>query len=216
MQDYSLREHPASTMRRLKASGDWPEAGRLLRRIKQQCRRRLVKSGEVVESYLEFVKAVEHQLEVSKKGWDAVHDRWPPPPGTRPQASLAAYLRSERGPGRDRVDTTLPVLFRTPLLSREAWQRFEEIGDTETLLDEVIWVYDHLDDANVDPLECPNLAAWVLLGMSRNDPLRFHAWIDRVLTYHESQGAEVATGRSREEQSWAENEHVTCYNSHVG
>ena len=71
MQDYQLREHPASTMRRLKASGDWREAGRLLRRIKQQCRRPRARSGEAVESCLAFVYSIKHQLEVSKARWVA-------------------------------------------------------------------------------------------------------------------------------------------------
>lgn len=190
MQDYTLLEHPVNTTRRLKASGVWPVASRLLRRTKQQWRRKLAKSHRptAAGTLLDFVKTADHHLKVAKAGWDAVQGRWPPPPGTEPISSLAAYLLTVRGPGRDGVDGKRPPLFGMPPISQEAQRRFEEIGDTKSIRDDVIWVYDHLDVGNAEPIQAPTLSAWVLLGIARTDPFGFYAWIDRVLRHLESKG----------------------------
>lgn len=194
MQDYTLLEHPISTIRRLKSADHWPEASRLLHRVKQQRRRQLESHRAASRgALLELVRDVDHQLQVAKAGWDAVQRRWPPPSDIEPLTSLAAYLRTERGPGRDGVDRTRPKMLGMPPISKEAERRFEQIGDKESIREDVLWVYGHLDDGNVDATQAPNLESWVLLDIARGDPLGFLAWIDRVCSYLESQEAEVAT-----------------------
>jgi hypothetical protein len=79
-QDHQLREHLTSTIERLKALGVWSDADRLLRKVKQQYRRRFAKAGGVMTAG--------GQLESSKAGWDAVHDQWPLPAGATPLTSL--------------------------------------------------------------------------------------------------------------------------------
>jgi len=159
-QDYQLREHPSSTIRRLKALGVWAEADRLLRKIKQQHRRQLDKAGGT--------PTLSWQVEANKAAWDAVHDRWPPPAGTEPLPSLVEYLRTTRGAPRPSKPADLPPL---PI---EAVRRFDQIGDTVSLDSDIVWVYHHLYDDSVDATTAPSRGAWSLLNHARQDAARFY------------------------------------------
>jgi hypothetical protein len=151
--DYALPEHPSDTIGRLKATGAWPEAERLLRKVKQRHRNRVARNGAPMTT--------QQRLAMNYAGWQAVQEKWTPPKNARPLASLAEYLRSARG--------TLRIgKHGLPTLTEEAEQRFSEMGEPN-LRGDVVWVYNHLDDANATPLDAPSRGAWSLLAEGRKD-----------------------------------------------
>ena len=158
-EDCQLLEHPMATIRRLKALGVWPEADRLLRKVKQRFRRQATK--------VDGGTTMTQRLQMTKAAWAAVHERWPPPPGTLPLESLASYLRSTR---RNRHSDAI----RTRALPLAAERRFDEIGQTTNHVDEVIWVYHRLDDEHVGPLDAPSRGAWSMLIHARMNKDRFY------------------------------------------
>jgi hypothetical protein len=158
-EDCSLREHPNETIRRLKALGVWPEANRLLRKVKQQYRRQAAKS--------EGAASLTHRLNATKAAWEAVLERWPPPIDAIPLESLAKYLRLA-----NLAENSEEIAKRA--LTPSAIQRFDQIGDTVNHIEEVIWVYHHLDDEQVDPSTAPSRGAWSMLCHARKDKNRFY------------------------------------------
>ncbi len=156
-QDRQVRENPTDTIRRLRECGVWQDSDRLRRSVKQRFRNRYGESGR---------STIERPLEMNADAWNAVHDRWPPLPGTLPLRSLAAYLRGTRGAlptGTNRIN-------HLPPLSFEAQRRFHDIGDTNDPAGEILWVYHHRDDDPPNPLACPSRGAWSLLELARSKP----------------------------------------------
>ena len=137
LNDCQLLEHPNETIGRLKELGAWPEADRLLRKVKQRFRRQAAK--------IEGPMSMAQRLEMARAAWEAVLERWPPPPGTTPLESLASYLWSTRGARHSEAGGTAT-------LSPEAERRFNQLGETVNHIDEVIWVYQHLDHEHIGPL----------------------------------------------------------------
>jgi hypothetical protein len=159
IQDFQLREHPNETMKRLRQCGEWREAEKVLRKVKQAYHRGFKKAGGVLNT--------QRRLELSKAGWDAVHERWPPPPGTKPLESLLGYIETTKIAGKA-VPKDLPTV------SAAAERRFNSIGETDDLTGEVLWVYNNLGNANVDPMDAPSRGAWSLLAHARSDRKAFY------------------------------------------
>ena len=157
--DCQLPEHPIATIRRLKALGVWPEADRLLRKVKQRFRRHAAR--------VDGATTMTQRLQMTKAAWEAVHERWPPPSGTQPLESLASYLRTTTGARHAEAS-------RTRALPPQAERRFGEIGETANHADEVVWVYHHLDDERVGPLDTPSRGAWSMLIHARMNKDRFY------------------------------------------
>lgn len=158
-EDYGLQEHPDVTKARLRASGDWEQADRLIRseRTAQYHKTRRERGpGPFDEN--EAVRA-------SKAAWDLVHERFPPGPEAVPLASLAEYIKGKRR-ARDKTRSRPP--------SAQAIERFEEIEGSHDHAVEVIWVYNHLDDQQASALEAPSRGAWTMLAEARQNKSWFY------------------------------------------
>src|SRR5262245_20795455 len=107
-------------------------------------------------------------MELAKAAWDAVHDRWPPPPDAQPLLSLREYVKDKKEATKRRAQPNLPPL------SGAAIERFDEIGETDDLTGDTVWVYHHATNPSVDPRTCPSRGAWSLLEYARQDPDKFY------------------------------------------
>jgi hypothetical protein len=157
--DHQLREHPDSTIARLKKLGVWEDAEKVLRKVKAKFTRKIRRAGGSL--------TLQRRIELAKFAWDEVQRRWPPPDGTPPLKSLALYVQSTRG-SRSRGPDKLPVL------GLAAERRFTEIAGSPDLHRDVIWVYEHLHAPDIDPLDCPSRGAWSLLAFARENPEKFY------------------------------------------
>ena len=157
--DQQLLEHPNETMRRLKAIGQWKDADRLLRKIKQNLHRQYQSEGGPL--------TLGRRVALAKTGWDAVQEKWPPPGGAVPLDSVIEYVQTFPG---SRGSRNLEL----PPLSVAAEQRFDVIGETEKLTDETIWVYHNIENTSVTAFDCPSRGAWSLLAYAREDKQRFY------------------------------------------
>jgi hypothetical protein len=151
--DCQLKEHPSATWARLKASGQWEAAEKMLRSRKQNLRNKFAREGGPL--------TLQRRVEMTKVAWDAVHTQWPPPKGTPPLLSVLAYLEVTKSPATEDG------------LTLEARRRFDTIGDNVDLAADVTWVYHHVDNAQADPLECPSRGAWSMLLHARLNKARF-------------------------------------------
>ena len=142
----------------MKAIGEWKEADRLLRKIKQNLHRQYQSEGGPL--------TLGRRVALAKAGWDAVQEQWPPPAGAVPLDSVIEYVQTFQGSRGARK-------LELPPLSFAAAQRFTEIGETESLTDETIWVYHNLENDAVSPLDCPSRGAWSLLAYAREDKRAF-------------------------------------------
>jgi hypothetical protein len=159
VKDHQLLEHPNETTRRLKALGEWKEADRVLRKVKQNLHRQYQSEGGPL--------TLGRRVALAKAGWDAVHEQWPPSAGAVPLDSVIEYVQTFQG-SRGARNLELPPL------SFAAAQRFSEIGETESLTDETIWVYHNIENDAVSPFDCPSRGAWSLLAYAREDKNRFY------------------------------------------
>jgi hypothetical protein len=158
VQDQGLSEHPSDTMLRLRQSGEWPAAEKLLRKVKQKYHRKFKKAGGGL--------SLARRVELSAAAWRAVHDHWPPPADAKPLESLLQYLQTTTSTGK-------PAPKELPAMTVAAERRFNDIGETTDLVTEVLWVYHNLD-ANVEAIECPSRGAWSLLAHARSDREAFY------------------------------------------
>ena len=62
----------------------------------------------------------------------------------------------------------------TAMLPPGAERRFNQIGETVNHIDEVLWVYQHLDHEHIGPLEAPSRGAWSMLSHARTQKDRFY------------------------------------------
>jgi hypothetical protein len=145
-------------------AGLWPDAEKLLRKIKMQFHRRYRKAGGAL--------TLDRRLELAKASWDAVHDQWPPPAGTSPLESLRAYIEGTRSVREDRQQ-------ELPALSAEAQKRFDKIGEPADPTADISYVFNNIETPNADALVCPSRGAWALLGRARRDPEWFYVRIYR-------------------------------------
>ena len=158
-EDCQLPEHPNETIRRLKELGVWPAADRLLRKVKQRFRRQVTN--------IEGPMSMAQRLDMTRAAWEAVLECWPAPPDATPLESLASYLKSTR-------EARHAGASGTATLSPEAERRFNQLGETVNHIDEVLWVYQHLDDEQVGPLDAPSRGAWSMLCHARTQKDRFY------------------------------------------
>src|SRR5688500_2017218 len=142
--DQQLAEHPDDTIRRLKATGEWPNADKVLRKVKAVHRRRYVKVGAPMND--------DQRLEMTKAAWDEVHAQWPPPPNGEPLASLRDYLGGGRG-----LDDAAKL--KLPALSAAAEARFTSLGKADDPTADISWVFNHLEAPKLNPMTCPSRGA---------------------------------------------------------
>ena len=110
---------------------------------------------------------IEQHLNMTMAAWAAVLEHWPPPSGTTPLKSLTSYLRSTRGTRRANTSWT-------PKLPPAVARRYDQIGEPVNLIDDVVWVYHHLDDEQVGSIDAPSRGAWSMLYHARADKDRFY------------------------------------------
>ncbi len=150
--DASLPEHPDATKRRLRDSGEWVEAEEIFNSVRERHYKRL--RGKNLKLTLG------QRVEANKAAWEAVYQLYPVPPGALPIESMAKYLA-----GSHRLTKTQKL----PRLTEAEEQRFDELGESDDHVGEVLWVYNNLEKSDVSAGECPSRGAWFMLSHARRD-----------------------------------------------
>jgi hypothetical protein len=135
-----LLEHPDDTKIRLTLAGQWRQGLKVYR--------------SELATMVRHQPGVKAGLDGQLAAWREVQRRWPPPDGARPLESIAELEKIRSRWGR---------------VYNAAEERFAEIGETEELANEIVWVYHNIDNKNADPLQCPSRGAWTMLKKARRE-----------------------------------------------
>lgn len=169
LEEYAgLAEHPDETLRRLEASGVWEREAQkffndeLSRNRKNPALRKRAR----------------------REAWRAVQDIWKPPSDAVPMPTILeqqqrAKERAKAAEGR-RAEKAEERGTRPPKLKPEEKEHFRRI-DAEMAsgrlrrdsLDDMQWVYEHLDDDEVTAMDAPSRGAWTRLFHARYNRVKF-------------------------------------------
>lgn len=163
-----LLEHPKATQARLEASGVWDREAR----------------GFYADELARNRKNPELRKRAKYEAWRAVQDVWKPPAGSIPIPTLteqnaAARERAKIGEVR-RAAKKEARGCRPPKLRPEESRRFREIDEEVASgrrrrdpLDDIEWVYHHIDDDSVTAMDAPSRGAWSSLFFARGNRIEF-------------------------------------------
>jgi hypothetical protein len=137
-------ERMVAAMEQLRLQGKWDEASAYRNEVRMRLRTEGMSRAEAKEA-----------------AWVAMVDRYPP----RSTGEPAVGMTDEREQILDVVTEPLPAI-DDEVLDKLA-------RSTPNLVEDILWVYYHLEDKGVQPKDAPGLGAWSLLLWARDYPNRF-------------------------------------------
>lgn len=162
-----MAEHPGDTLRRLQDSGDWERfAGKWFSdELRVACANKGVKDPE-------------------REAWEQLQRKLVPPAEAVACPTNAELRRMDQEKARviegRKASKAEERGTRPPKLSEEERRRFREL-DAEVVggrrrrdpLEDLQWVYDHIDDDEVTALDAPSRGAWSSLFFARHNRVKF-------------------------------------------
>lgn len=164
-----MPEHPDDTLERLQADGIWEQFGKAL--YEQEIKR--AKANKNVKP-----------TEIRRAAWTELQRTWPPPIDAVPVPTLLELRRFDQERAKvlqgRRAEKEEAKGTKPPRLTAEEKERFRNI-DAEMAsgqrridsLEEVHWVFQHIDDEDVTAMDAPSRGAWTNLFYARHNRVKF-------------------------------------------